>query len=425
MIQENWSIYCENLPSPQIFIDWSFYSMIGAALQRRVWVGDIRAQPLFPNLYTVLVADPGVGKTQATNPVMKFLSHWKRNGENKKDVFFDQHEFNSVAKKAQEEPTLIQIAPNATTYEALCRSFSRCISAYLPPPNPDGKPIIPYMHSSLCFNLDELSSLLRRHADDTVNFLLQAYDCSSYSYESVGRGKDYIKNPCLSILAGTTPDFLKRVFGTQDALLSGGLASRIIFIYADEPRFRTSFPLPMKDHQFEAGNIVLEHIKKLTGIYGYVNFGEEALDWFDKWWKEREEKERVNNHPKLKDYYARKNINVIKLAMILHFAESTELKITNGIELLQKSIKIFAAIEREMHKVLQFDTKNPVAGLAKQVLAYVKSNDDNGVTKTEIVVELFGEGETKQIDEAISFLLHTSKKIRMVGNRYKLNLDII
>ena len=421
-IQENWSLYCDNLPSPQIFIDWSFYSMIGAALQRRVWVGDIRAKALFANLYVVHVADPGVGKTQATDPVMRFLSHWKRNGENNKDVFFDQHEYNNVAKKTKEEATLIQIAPNATTYEALCRSFSRCISAFMPPPSGNGAPTIPYVHSSLCFNLDELSSLLRRHSDDVVNFLLQAYDCSSYSYESVGRGKDYIKNPCLSILAGTTPDFLKRVFGTQDALLSGGLASRIIFVYADEPRFRTSFPIPMKEYQHEAGKVVLEHIKKLTEVYGYVDFGADALAFFDNWWKEVEPKTRINNHPKLKDYYARKNINVIKLAMILHFAENATIKITNGIELLKRAIDIFDKTEREMHKVLQFESRNPVAGLAKQVLNYIKANDELGVNRRELVVEFFGEGSVEEIDKAVEFLLHNAKKIRIVGDRYKLNL---
>jgi hypothetical protein len=422
-IQENWNIYCENIPSPQPFLDWSFYSMIGAALQRRVWIGDIRAKPLFPNLYTVLVADPGVGKTQATDPVMRFLSHWKRGAKENKDVFFDQHEYNNVAKKTQEEPTLIQIAPNATTYEALCRSFSRCISAFMPPNSNNGSPTIPYVHSSLCFNLDELSSLLRRHSDDVVNFLLQAYDCSSYSYESVGRGKDYIKNPCLSILAGTTPDFLKRVFGTQDALLSGGLASRIIFVYADEPRFRTSFPLPMKDHQHEAGKVVLDHIKKLTEVYGYVDFGPEALAFFDDWWKNIEPKTRVNNHPKLKDYYARKNINVIKLATALWFGENTTTKVVDGVKWLQRAIDIFDATERDMHKVLQFEARNPVAGLAKQILNYIKANEGEiGLSKRDIVVEFFGEGSTEEIDQALNFMLHSSKKLRMVGDKYKLNI---
>jgi hypothetical protein len=358
--------------------------------------------------------------------VMRSLTHWKRDGAKNKDVFYDQHEFNSVAKKTQEAATIIQVAPNSTSYEALCRGFSRSISAYCPTDVPNGKPLIPYMHSSLVFNLDELSSLLRRHADDVANFLLQAYDCSTYEYESLKQGKIYIKNPCLSILAGTTPDWLKRAFGKDDSILSGGLASRIIFVYADTPRFRTSFPIPMKEYQFEAGNVVLNHIKKLTEVYGYVDFGDDALKFFDDWWKHKEEKERVNNHPKLKDYYARKNISVIKLAMILHFAEHTSLKVVNGVDTLQRAIDIFKMTEREMHKVLQFDAKNPIAQLAKQILEYVKSNDDaGGCTKQELVLEFFGEGDVKTIDEAIAFLLHTSKKLRVVGNRYKLNLEII
>jgi hypothetical protein len=418
--QDHWNIYNEHKPSPQIFIDWAYYSMIGAALQRRVWCGDPK-NPLFANLYVVLVGDPGLGKSEATKPVVDCIGHWKLDNKKSKETFFDQNEFNHVARKSNESATLIKMAPDSTTFEALCRNMSRSISAFHGVPVEEGKPTIPYLHSSMAFTLDELSSLLKKHAESVVDFMVRSYDGRSYSYESVGRGVDYVKNPCLSLLAGTTPDFLKRVFGTQDALLSGGLASRITFVYAERPRFRTAFPMPMKEHQLASEKVILDHIKKLTEVYGYVDFGEEAMKWFDDWWSKEEEKTRVNNHPKLKDYYARKNINVIKLATVLHFSESVSMVVENGIELLKRAIAIFAETEREMHRVLQFDHKNPISSLAKQILNYVKAHID-GVSKTDIVIEHFGEGDTKQIDEALSYLLHVEKKLRTVGNLYKINM---
>jgi hypothetical protein len=296
--------------------------------------------------------------------------------------------------------------------------MSRCISAFHLPKLPDGKIPAPYPHSSLCFTLEEFASLIRKHADDTINFLLQAYDCSSYSYECLKRGKDYIKNPCLSILAGTTFEFLSKVFGGNDALLGGGFASRVIFVVAKEPRFKSAFLPPMTEDQRASIPIIANHIKKLTEIYGRVDFGKEALDWFDNWWCKEEEITRVNNSPKLKDYYARKNITIIKLAMVLHFSESTELTIPNGKEMIQKAIDILAGIEKEMHTVLSFDTKNPIARLTKDIATSLARN--GGYSENDIIIDFFGDAPegVKSIKQALEFLV-SAKKIRYNGETKK------
>lgn len=413
--QDHWNIYTSNLPSPQIYLDWSFYYMIGAALQRRVWVGDIDAQPLFPNLYVALVGDPGIGKTQATKPTSQFLSYWKK-GKNEKS-FFDPNEFDVVGKILDERQSLIQVAPNATTYEALCRSMSRSIASHHFPPLPNGNIPTPYPHSSLCFTLEEFASLVRKHSEDVINFLLQAYDCGSYSYETLSRGKDFIKNPCLSLLAGTTFDFLRKVFGGQDSLLGGGIASRMIFVVADKPRFRAPFPIPLSEEQRKSGLIVLDHIKKLTKVYGRLDFGAEAIEYFTKWWKEEEEGTRINNSPKLKDYYARKNITVIKLAMILWFIDHDTLKVEDGTAYIKKAIEILRETEIPMHTVLTFDNKNPIAQLAKDIAKDVAKNGPKSLN--DIIIDHFGDAPEgrKSIEQAIEFLVG-AKKLKQNGMQY-------
>lgn len=404
-----------HLSSPDLFIDWSFYYMIGASLQRRVWLGDLDHLPLFMNLYVIFVGDPGVGKTLIIKPVNKLLTYWKKDKSKQKEDLFDSNEFSKVAKATSEEPSIIKVGANATTFEALCRNMSRSVQFYFPPSKP-GEPRIPYVHSSLCFTLEELSSLLRKHSESVVDYLLQAYDCGSYRYETIGRGEDFVKNPCLSILGGTTPDFMKRIFGTQDALLSGGLASRIIFVYANEARFRTSRPPIMTEDQRTSEKYLLEHIRKLTEVFGPLDFGHEALDYMENWWKEVEPKTRINNNPKLKDYYARKNITVFKLASILWFSDNTSLKVVNGVEYIKQAINITEGTEREMHKVLTFDNKNPIAPLARDIGKYV-AKFEHGVSKRDIVLEFFGEAPegSKSIEQAIEHLIFAGK-IKYEGN---------
>ena len=56
--------YTDGVPSPDIFRLWSGITAISGALERRVWVETSRSV-LFPNLFTLLVAPPAVGKCLA------------------------------------------------------------------------------------------------------------------------------------------------------------------------------------------------------------------------------------------------------------------------------------------------------------------------------------------------------------------------
>src|SRR6188768_4309029 len=107
---ERWKYYCTTLTSPDSFIEFGFYFMISAALQRRVWRGGDRA-PLFPNQYLIFVADPGIGKGQISRQVELMLRHHKYLGKGDKLLAakLDENEY----------PLLFPTAPNAITYEAL------------------------------------------------------------------------------------------------------------------------------------------------------------------------------------------------------------------------------------------------------------------------------------------------------------------
>ena len=51
-------------PSPEIFRKWAAITTLSGALEKRVWC-TTKAGPQFANLYTMLVAPPGIGKSQA------------------------------------------------------------------------------------------------------------------------------------------------------------------------------------------------------------------------------------------------------------------------------------------------------------------------------------------------------------------------
>ena len=73
---EKWRLYTDGLISPDNFIDFGWYFLISAALQRRVWTGPDH-QRLYPNIYVIPVAEPGIGKGLVIKQVAELLKFHK------------------------------------------------------------------------------------------------------------------------------------------------------------------------------------------------------------------------------------------------------------------------------------------------------------------------------------------------------------
>ena len=221
---QKWRQYTSGLPSPDNYIDWSWYYTIAAALQRRVWMGPSHQQ-CFPNMYVILVGAPGIGKGLILREVTNMLKHWPldiakgnqaavKDGADKAIVDMTlqgdlkhatEAELQGKTKGADTiKPLLIPVCADAITYEALVQAVGnsyRRINYLEPAPTPDEKAKLKiYGHSSLCFVLQELSSLMRKRTNDTINYLLGLYDCPvDYEYTTITRGKDRVRRGCLNI----------------------------------------------------------------------------------------------------------------------------------------------------------------------------------------------------------------------------------
>ena len=66
-----------DLPSPLVFRRWAAIAGISMSLERRCWIG-AGASRIYPNLYILLVANPGVGKDMAIGPLRDLLHEAKK-----------------------------------------------------------------------------------------------------------------------------------------------------------------------------------------------------------------------------------------------------------------------------------------------------------------------------------------------------------
>lgn len=426
---ERWLSYTEKLVSPDNYIQWGWYSLIASSLQRRVWLSASHI-PCYPNMYVILVGEPGIGKGLVLSSVSSCLKYWKREkmkintaGKTEAEIAMEQATFDKDTEAAREsdmgsgskskpshvEDTLLfPVAPDATTYEALvgavCRAYRR-INYKIEMPDGTIKNGI-YGHSSLAFQLPELASLLRKKTDDTVNYLLGTYDSpDDYEYDTRSRGRERVRRACINILAGTTPNFIRSTFNSK--LIDEGWTSRTFFIYATKNRFHQFSIPPLTPEQESAKTEILNHIRKLSNLYGEVKWTTETKVFMHEWWRLDCENAhlRPNRVPQMKFYYSRKNLHVMKLAMAIHFGESTEMVIP--LDAFKKAISILDKEERFMHLAIQLEGDHPVARIAKKIIALLTDKGEQNFV--DIYIQMLDFGAKRDIEEALEFLLETDQ----------------
>lgn len=437
---DNWQLYMREVTSPQNYVDFGWHYLVAAALQRRVWRGPDHRK-LYPNIYPILVGEPGIGKGLVIKQVAEFLrEHKLRPGEGYAKIKAEAADastqiaketvqaanFESASKpsdgktkehKPREEPLLIPVASDCVTFEALVRSCANatraCVFTYFDEKLQKKREGI-YRYAALCFCLEEISSLFHKEAAKVVNFLIAAYDCGDYTYETKTQSTDYVKGLCLNFFGGTTPGFVESSF--SDKLLSEGFASRTWFIFASKNRKYSLINPPLDESQLQAKADISAHLKKLTALYGEVKFTKEAWDYMDSWWKDSNTNQnyrRPNTSEKLNAYYSRKDIHLQKMAMAVHFGEDAEANEHGGPknEITLATVlraKMFLETEEPfMHMALNFDGANPLHKIGKKVLKFIKQHGPK--TTDDLVMEFWSDATREETNSVVEHLQRSNQ----------------
>jgi hypothetical protein len=201
-------------------------------------------------------------------------------------------------------------------------------------------------------------------------------------------------------LAGTTPGFIQSTF--DDSLLDEGFTSRTFFIYAAKNRKNQAFIPILTQDQLAHKTDLLKHIKKLSGLYGQIQMGEGVVEFINEWWNrvETDKSLRPNKSPKLIPYYARKNIHLLKVAMAIHFGESTDM--TLPLSAVMRALAILDKEELSMDKAIVIHT-NETTKLMAKVLETLKSGKKDYVA---LLCDCHGSYKTrKELDDTLDLLV--------------------
>ena len=282
--------YTSNLPSPELFRKWCAISCIAGALERKVWVNTMGSN-LYPGLYVIIIAPPGVGKTIITSIVGRL---WKE---------LPDH---YVASSSVTKASLIDDLRDAER------------EVFRPAETP---PSVKF--NSLKILSNELGVLIPAYENDFMNVLTDIYDGHGYSERR--RTKDLqfdLKAPQINLLAATTPSYLNNIL--PEGAWDQGFLSRTLLIYSGIRELVD--PFAAIDRKSDVFDDLKSDLKSIGIMYGEILFTPEAKAALSSW--HLAGGPPAPDHPKLHNYLTRRTLHLLKLCMIACVADSTSREVS-------------------------------------------------------------------------------------------------
>ena len=264
-----------NIESPVIFRKWIAISTISAVLEQKVWI--TTSSPMYPNLYTFLVAPPGGGKSRAINLAHDLIS-------------------------ALPDPF---IAPTSINAASIIDHLLECKRIIL------NLPDAPIEYNAMSILVGEFGTFMSSYDDDLMAILTDFYNVHSYGQRRRGgQLKIKIERPSLSLLIGTTPANLMK-FMPENAW-GQGFASRILFIYGDEKEIVDDFA----QSKAELPADLIHDLGIINTLIGQFSVTMDYRKAINAWRELDENIPPKPNHPRLRHYNSRRKEHLYRLSMI-------------------------------------------------------------------------------------------------------------
>lgn len=344
--------------SPSIFHFWVSSQMITTALRRNVWINR-GAYTIYPNQFVILVA---------------------RSGSCRKSVSME------IGLDLIDEIENIHILHERMTVEGLMDKMQRVNVL------PDGR-VIP--DGSILIHADELSNLFGKasYISDLMSFLTAGYSSrTKLDFLTRSRGLGSVRNPCISLLAGTTPDSMSEIF--PSLTLASGLIGRILLVVGERGE-----RIPKPKLKVSSRPALIHDLTEISKLYGEMTVTDEAEEAFDTWYANFPE----NPPSELSTYYERKHDHVWKISIVMSISESDNLIITKDHFL--SAVKAIDLVESRMGEVLAYIGATSQSSVADYVYAVVKAKypepTSHSVLLRKVYRRIQGMGEFRDIIETL------------------------
>lgn len=359
---ESYRDYIVRQESPDVFHLWVGMSMIATALRRNIFI-DRGAYNVYPNLYTFLVAKSGrCRKSAAMDIGLDLVDHIQG----------------------------IDILHGRMSVEGLIDAMNKAaIDLQTEKIRPDG---------SVLLHADELSYMFGKasYITDLISFLTAAYTAKAkLDFLTRSKGLCKVRNPCPSILAGTTPEQMGEIFPSM-TLVSGFMA-RVVLVYGTARQaYRVAKPILNKALE----EPLIHDLGCMADLHGPIKLTEEADRLFDQWYETME----PPRFSELESFYERKHDHVLKVALLMSVSESSKMIITK--DHILGALKAVDFIETTIPQALAYIGATTQSNTADMIEAIVLSHAPEPVSHSVLMRRVYkrlvgGAAEFQQIIDGL------------------------
>ena len=357
--------------TPESMLRWTGIFTLASVMKRKVWWDKdlLGGYAIYPSLYLVLVGEPAVVRKSTTVGFGETL----------------------LKRYNREQGDTVTFAGDVTSHSKLLHGMSE---------SPDG---------SITIVASEFSSLIQTTPEAMYELLTDIFDNKpKFDWSTWAHGDKTIDEPVINLIAASTPAWISKQ--PPEYFVGGGFASRVIFLYEEEPRQLEIF-YDHIDPEHTAGleKLLGEDLKLISKMKGKFSFdSNDTKEYIRSWYKQGTPQ---IDDPRQKGYYGRKHAHALKLSILLSLCERDDRKVTK--KHFDDGLKMLEYVERKMAKAMSTLGVNPFAIMMEEILEFVEGRKKCSLP--EIAGRFYKGGLTlEQLKSALTFLV-IAKKIKVKG----------
>jgi hypothetical protein len=343
--------------TPEVFRKWSALSSVAGALGKKAWY-DFGQFKVYPNLFILLVAPPGRGKS-----VSLILPLYEIYGNLSVEPYTRKEDVPAKLDTFGLKDSPLYLLQDKVTPEELIRQMKKCgrVNLDLTTANKI------HYESPLTLVTSEFGSLMNRNDKTLQMFLTDMWDAKDkYTYHTKTSGHDIIRGPCLNWIACATPEqFIENM---PENARSQGLLPRIVPVFFDGEKTEDKlFYGKINSSIVYNLTATLAHIATLQGEFTVEDtFRDELQDYVSGGMAPRP------TDPNMSEYNERRLAHWMKVAMCVSAACRDDMIITRGDWTYAQEMML--AAESDMPQALQFFGVRNAGRVALDVMDYIKAS---------------------------------------------------
>lgn len=243
--------YARGTEVPTFFYRWSAIGGLGAWLGKDVYI-KFGSQKIYPNMYILLLGEPGTKKSTAIKTMKRVLK--------------SAHYNHFSAEKTSKEKFLLDLSGVDEEGEADAEDF---LNAGL---FGEDEP------REVFIAADEFNDFFGNNILDFVSLLGVLWDWEGIYENKIKNGQSVkIQDPYVSLLGGTTPTTFSHTFPQE--VIGQGFFSRVVAVHAKPTGKRITWP---HEPDEEETRELLDHLRRIkTNCQGQITFTKEAYHLVD------------------------------------------------------------------------------------------------------------------------------------------------